>query len=135
MVSPRPTGSSSPEQQALNSDYAIMETCVKAASAASLCYGRANGFTLHSLRHTFITELMKQTNNDVGTVMKYSGHKSLTSFSRYLHPSETGSILAIQALDNVDGFLTGHSNVENIRNGENASESNVKPLQIKQVAS
>lgn len=117
-----------------NSDYYIMQTCAKAASAARLCYGRAHGFTLHSLRHTFITELMRQTNNDVGTVMKYSGHKSLENFSRYLHPSETGSILAIQALDNVDGFLTAQNVPDGLQGQKGKEKSGVKPLQIKQVA-
>lgn len=112
-----------------NSDYYVMQTSANAARAAKLDYGRASGFTLHSLRHTFITDLMRQTNNDVGTVMKYSGHKTLESFSRYLHPSETGSILAIQALDNVDGILTAESSIESVRSVESVEKQAVKPLQ------
>jgi integrase len=63
-------------------------------------------FTAHSLRHTFITDLMEKTGNDAGTVMKYSGHKTLESFSIYLHPTEKGRILATQAMESV-GLLLG----------------------------
>ncbi|HXQ36530.1 MAG TPA: hypothetical protein VN843_21135 [Anaerolineales bacterium] len=42
-------------------DSAIGRACLKARSAANLDYGRENGFTLHSLRHTFITDMMEAT--------------------------------------------------------------------------
>jgi hypothetical protein len=48
---------------------------------------------------------MIQTGGDAGTVMAYSGHRSLESFSNYLHPSENGCKLVIQALENVALFL------------------------------
>ena len=49
---------------------------------------------------------MKVTGNDVGTLMKYSGHKMLESFSSYTDPTAEGWIASMQALDNVDGILT-----------------------------
>ena len=58
---------------------------------------------------------MKVTDNDVGTVMKYSGHKTLESFSNYIHPTEEGRIVSLQALDNVDEILTGQGGVERVR--------------------
>jgi integrase len=88
-------------------DNAIARACRKAAKLAKLNYGQANGFTCHSLRHTFITDLMEKTGNDAGTVMKYSGHKTLESFSIYLHPTDQGRILAMQALNSVGRFLGG----------------------------
>jgi len=54
---------------------------------------------------------MKVTGNDVGTVMKYSGHKTLESFSNYVHPTDEGRIVSMQALDNVDGILTAQGRV------------------------
>ena len=87
-------------------DNAIARACRKAGKLAKLAYGQANGFTAHSLRHTFITDLMEKTGNDAGTVMKYSGHKTLESFSIYLHPTEQGRILATQAMESV-GLLLG----------------------------
>ena len=38
-------------------DNAIARACRKAAKLAKLNYGQKNGFTCHSLRHTFITDL------------------------------------------------------------------------------
>jgi len=70
-----------------------------AANIANLNYGQANGFTCHSLSPTFITDWTEKTCNDAGTVTRYSGHKTLESFSSYLHPSDQGRILAIQALN------------------------------------
>ena len=70
-------------------DNAIARACRKAGRLAKLNYGQANGFTAHSLRHTFITDLMEKTGNDAGTVMKYSGHKTLESFS-ISSPDRTG---------------------------------------------
>jgi hypothetical protein len=51
---------------------------------------------------------MKVTGNDAGSVMKYSGHKTLESFSNYIHP----------ALDNVDGILTAQGSVDGVRSDE-----------------
>ena len=55
---------------------------------------------------------MKVTGNDVGTVMKYSGHKTLESFSNYIHPTDEGRVVSMLALDNVDGILTAQGGVE-----------------------
>jgi hypothetical protein len=49
---------------------------------------------------------MKVTGNDVGTVMNYSGHKTLESFSNYIHPTDEGRIVSLQALDSVGRTLT-----------------------------
>lgn len=77
-------------------DNAISRACLKVGRAANLDYGRENGFTLHSLRHTFITDMMEATNNDIALVMSWSGHKSLESFRIYLHPTEKGLTLGEQ---------------------------------------
>jgi len=55
-------------------DNAIARTCRKAAKPAKIDYGQANGFTCHSFRHTFVTDMMEATGNDVALVMSYSGH-------------------------------------------------------------
>lgn len=115
-------------------DNAIARACRKAAKLARLNYGQAHGFTCHSLRHTFITDLMAKTNNDAGTVMKYSGHKSLESFSVYLHPTDQGRILATQAVNDVALFLRSFESGGNAENVENAAAVPVKPLHKQQVA-
>jgi integrase len=97
-------------------DNAIARACLKAAKLANqalvdqgkglrLDYGRENGFTCHSLRHTFITNMMEATNKDVKQVMAWSGHRSLESFKIYLHPSEQGRILGEQCTNTVADFL------------------------------
>jgi site-specific recombinase XerD len=86
-------------------DNAIGRACLKAAKAVKLDYGREDGFTCHSLRHTFVTRMMEATGNDVALVMSWSGHKSLESFKIYLHPTEKGCILGEQFTNNVADFL------------------------------
>ena len=87
-------------------DNAIARACRKAAKLAKINYGRKHGFTCHSFRHTFVTDLMEATGNDVALVMSYSGHKSLESFRIYLHPTREGSILAKQRMGSVGRLLT-----------------------------
>jgi integrase len=94
-----------PRSRVMTYDKRIAHTCHGAGRAAKLDYGIENGFSLHSLRHTFITSMMQATNNDAGTVMSWSGHKTLQSFSIYLQPTDHGRILGIQALEAVDPFL------------------------------
>ena len=65
---------------------------------------------------------MKVTGNDVGTVMKYSGHKTLESFSNYIHPTDEGRIVSMQALDNVDEILTAQGAVEGVRSDGSAKK-------------
>jgi integrase len=55
----------------------------KAAKLAKLNYGQKNGFTCHSFRHTFITDLLIQT-KDIPGAMNLSGHKTVESLSGYL---------------------------------------------------
>jgi integrase len=70
-------------------DSAIARACRKAAKLAKLNYGQKNGFTCHSFRHTFITDLLIQTKDIPGT-MELSGHKTVESFSGYLYRLDTG---------------------------------------------
>ncbi|MCU1267203.1 MAG: integrase family protein [Acidobacteria bacterium] len=123
-----------PRARVATFDNAIARACRKAARLAKLNYGQANGFTCHSLRHTFITDLMEKTNNDAGTVMKYSGHKTLESFSGYLHSTEQGSILAMQAMKDVALILRSFENVGHIQNVENVAGVDANSLPNKQVA-
>lgn len=88
-------------------DNAIARACRKAAKLANINYGRQHGFTCHSFRHTFVSDLMEATGNDVALVMSYSGHKSLESFRIYLHPTRKGSTLATQRMDSVGKLIEG----------------------------
>jgi integrase len=115
-------------------DKRIGKVVRRAASRAGLAYGLANGFTLHSLRHTFITDLMEKTNRDVGLVMQYSGHRSLQSFSIYLHATTPGRELAIQALDRVDPFMYPSAGNEGQQGHKGQQAESAKVLKIKQVA-
>lgn len=115
-------------------DNAIARACRKAGRVAKLNYGQAHGFTCHSLRHTAITHWMEVTGNDAGSVMKWSGHKTLESFSVYLRPRNEGRILATQAMSNVDATLTLQGSVESVRSVGSVDEQAAKLLQDKQVA-
>ena len=71
----------------------------------NLNYGRTNGFTCHSLRHTSITDMMEATGN-LAVFMSYSGHKSLELFKIYLHAPTQGCIATDQRIESVALFLT-----------------------------
>jgi hypothetical protein len=73
---------------------------------------------------------MKVTGNDVGTVMKYSGHKTLESFSNYIHPTDEGRIVSMQALDNVDGILTAQDSVDGVRSDQSVKKRAVNRCKI-----
>jgi hypothetical protein len=77
---------------------------------------------------------MEVTGNDAGSVMKWSGNKTLESFTVYLRPRNEGRILATQALDNVDGILTAQGSVESARSVGSAEERAAKLLQTKKLA-
>lgn len=63
--------------------------------------------------------------------MKYAGHKTLESFSIYLHPTEQGRILATQAMESV-GLLWG--GLEGREGQEGQKSESIKPLQTKELA-
>lgn len=107
-------------------DKTIADTVLEAANEAELEYGQAHGFTIHSLRHTFITHMMEATNKDVKLVMEWSGHKSLESFKIYLHPSQEGRILGSQCVDSVALFLRSFEGTRGTRGTESPSTKVVK---------
>ena len=110
-------------------DNAIARACRNAAKAVKLNYGREEGFTCHSLRHTFITNMMEATKKDVALVMSWSGHKSLESFKIYLHPTQKGRILGEQSTNIVADFLrtfTGRAG-----NGSHTSQVAAFPKRLK----
>ena len=55
-------------------------------------------------------------------VMKYGGHKTLESFSNYIHPTDEGRIVSMQALDNVDGISTAQGSVDGVRSNESVKK-------------
>ena len=67
------------------------------------------------------------------SVMKYSGHKTLESFSNYIHPTDEGRIVSMQALDNVDGILTAQGGVDGVCSDQSVKKRSPKPLQNKQL--
>ncbi|HXI22936.1 MAG TPA: tyrosine-type recombinase/integrase, partial [Pyrinomonadaceae bacterium] len=112
-------------------DKQIGETVLEAALKAGLEYGQAYGFTLHSLRHTFITDMMDATNKDVKLVMSWSGHKSLESFQVYLHASQEGRILGAQRVDSVALFLRSFRGTGGTRGTERPPTTVVKSFKRK----
>jgi len=116
-------------------DSAIARACRKAAKPAKINYGQANGFTCHSFRHTFVTDMMEATGNDVALVMSYSGHRSLESFRTYLHPTREGSILAKQRMSSVGELLGTFAGTRGTQGTRGTKVSSDKSLKIKNIAS
>jgi len=78
---------------------------------------------------------MEVTGNDVGAVMKYSGHKTLESFSIYLKPTDNGRILATQAIGSIGLFLASFPEQEGDAGNAGQLSEVVTPLGVKEVAS
>lgn len=110
-------------------DRQISRACRLAAKQARIPFGRfdGDGFTLHSLKHTYITHLLAN-GVDAPTVMEYSGHKSYQSFSVYLHKTDLGEKRACLILEGVDGILTGSETNEALGAREGQSAAVLKPL-------
>jgi integrase len=111
-------------------DRQIARACRQAARQTGIAYGRfdGKGFTLHSLRHTYITHLLA-SGVDAPTVMEYSGHKSYQSFSVYLHKTDMGEKRACLTLEAVDHLLTTSGALKTNGTDENANGATVYPLQ------
>ena len=77
---------------------------------------------------------MIESGGDAGTVMAYSGHRSLESFSNYLHPSEKGCKLAMQALENVALFLRCYEGREGQEGLQGQAVETANPLQNREIA-
>lgn len=123
-----------PRAKTVTFDHAIARACRNAAKLAKLNYGRTNGFTCHSLRHTFVTDMMEASGNNVALVMSYSGHKSLESFQIYLHAPEQGCILTDQRIASVGLFLASFTGMSGTSGTSGTTEAGAKPLKIQQVA-
>ena len=67
-----------------------------------------HGFTLHGLRHTFISDMLRALNGDVQAVMELSGHSNCESFQCYLHADEATLEKARNVIKRRDGNLTGN---------------------------
>lgn len=67
-----------------------------------------HGFTLHSFRHTFVTDMLRALNGDAKTVMELSGHTSYESFQVYLHADEATMEKARDVIKGRGGNLKGN---------------------------
>lgn len=116
-------------------DRQVSRACRQAANQAKLAYGRfdGKGFTLHSLRHTYITHLLAN-GVDAPTVMEYSGHKSFQSFSVYLHKTDMGEKRACLILEGVDHLLTTSGALKTDGTNQPTSDAMPHPLQIDRIA-
>lgn len=56
--------------------------------------------TFHSLRHTFISNLIVKYGIDIQTVMSLSGHKDINTLKRYIHTNENARRNAVELLEN-----------------------------------
>jgi integrase len=61
-------------------DNAVARACRKAAELAKLNYGQKNGFTCHSFRHTFITDLLIQSKDIPGNYGTVRSQDPLRAF-------------------------------------------------------
>jgi integrase len=116
-------------------DRQVSRACRQAAKQAKIAYGRfdGKGFTLHSLRHTYITHLLA-SGVDAPTVMEYSGHKSYQSFSVYLHKTDMGEKRACLIVETIDHFLTTSGALKTDGTNQPTSDARPHPLQTDRIA-
>jgi integrase len=80
-------------------DHFIRKIFAEASELCGITYGQqvANGWTVHDLRHTCLTNLLT-SGVDLATVRDFAGHASIAETSKYVHPtSKSKSILAAAA--------------------------------------
>jgi hypothetical protein len=77
----------------------------KACMKAGVPYGRYNGFTAHSLRHTFNTNAMR-ANIPEHLAMAISGHTVKETHNGYVHP-EVSDLKVV--MDQVNKFMNGQA--------------------------
>ncbi len=82
-------------------------------------------FVLYSARHTFLTRL-GASGCDVWTLMRIAGHSSISISSRYVHPSESTMLDAVERLT---GHNSGHSAENDISNGEEETAVSSTPTE------
>lgn len=75
----------------------------RAAKKLKLPFGRDVGFTLHSSRHTAITDILHET-GDFAAAQKIAGHSDGTMTTKYAHATRTRVQDAIQKLVEKSGF-------------------------------
>lgn len=73
--------------------YKVMRSAVE---AVGLVYGRENGITFHSARHSFVTAAMAHT--DLKTVGSMSGHSDETMVMLYTHATPESRKKALQSM-------------------------------------
>jgi len=76
----------------------ISKTAWKTAWTNTLKKSQIEHCTFHSLRHSFISNLIVDEKEDYTTVMSLSGHKSIRMLQRYSHTHEKAKKTAISKL-------------------------------------
>jgi integrase len=101
-----------------------------ACEAAGIPTTRKKGICFHDLRHFAAYRLLKHT--DVITVMRIMGWKSLSMVERYIHPTDEGKRLAVEAAS-ADLFpVQGRQNYVNAQDGQH-EEQPAELAEIKRV--
>ncbi len=75
----------------------VIRMFAAACKRAGVQYGRPDGVTFHSLRHTGATRML-EAGIDVKTVMAIGGWRSLRVLERYLHPTDEAARLAVECI-------------------------------------
>ncbi len=83
----------------------VEPSSLKKQHAKALRLSKVRPFVLYSLRHTFLTRL-GESGCDAWTLARIAGHSSIAISSRYVHPSESA---VLNAVDRLGGHKIGHS--------------------------
>jgi integrase len=75
----------------------VEPSSLKKQHARTLRLSGVRPFVLYSLRHTFLTRL-GESGCDAWTLARIAGHSSIAMSSRYVHPSETAVLSAVEKL-------------------------------------
>jgi integrase len=77
--------------------HEVMRRFAALCSRAGVPYGRPDGITFHTLRHTGASRMLGE-GVDVKTVAEIGGWKNLVVLERYLHPLSGAQIRAVEAV-------------------------------------
>ena len=108
----------------------INHSTVKKQHNNALKLSTVRPFVLYSLRHTFCTRL-GESGCDVWTLARIAGHSSIAISSRYVHPSGT---LVLDAMERMGGHKTGHSGENEVLNGQEGNAASTSTTEIYMVS-
>lgn len=119
-------GSDTPIVQSRVGNHVLQRSFTKWFAHARLSYPIPDDFTVHGLRHTYVTLLSRDCGIDPRTTRSLSGHKSEQAFATYTHTNEDWQRKAAAQLGNIIAPEAEHAICLNCRHWTASPDDSTK---------